>query len=78
LVPSLRYGDGRAGQDDHPLAARWVPDFTLTVDGRAPRLAELARTGRPLLVHLTGRDELAQTAAIWWPPRPTPRLPTRS
>ncbi|MEO6085601.1 MAG: hypothetical protein ABIQ18_21020 [Umezawaea sp.] len=32
-----------AGEDDHPLIGRWVPDFPLVVAGREVRLAELAR-----------------------------------
>lgn len=60
-----------AGSDVHyirggrPLVGRWVRDFPLTVDGRVSRLAELARDGRPLLLDLTGRDELAGVAAGW-------------
>ncbi|HEY3753266.1 MAG TPA: monooxygenase, partial [Pseudonocardiaceae bacterium] len=42
-----------------------VPDFPLTVDGRATRLAELARTGRPLLLDLVGDPALAEIAAGW-------------
>jgi hypothetical protein len=39
----------------------WAPD--LTVDGR--RLAELTRTGRPLLLDLTADGSLGDTAAPW-------------
>ncbi len=45
-----RYGAGPFG---HPLVGYWVPDFGVgTVDGTR-RIAELARSGRPLLVDLT-------------------------
>jgi hypothetical protein len=53
------------GGDADPLLGRWVVDFPLTVAGRVTRLAELARTGRPLLLDLTGRGELADVAAGW-------------
>jgi hypothetical protein len=56
-----RYG----GAGGHPLVGAWVPDFPLTVDGRATRLAELARTGRPLLLDLVGDPALGQAAAGW-------------
>lgn len=49
----------------HPLVGRWVVDFPLTVAGRETRLAELARDGRPLLLDLTGRPELADAVAGW-------------
>ncbi|SDH51234.1 2-polyprenyl-6-methoxyphenol hydroxylase [Lentzea fradiae] len=52
-----------AGPGDHPLAGRWVPQLRLTRDGRPVRLAELARTGRPLLVDLGG--DAAGIAAAW-------------
>jgi 2-polyprenyl-6-methoxyphenol hydroxylase-like FAD-dependent oxidoreductase len=45
-----RYG---AGDDAHPLAGHWVPDFAVESDGVTRRVAELARTGRPLLIDLT-------------------------
>ncbi|GAB2696502.1 FAD-dependent monooxygenase [Nocardia thraciensis] len=46
----IRYDVG----DDHPLAGRLVPDFTVTVGERPTRVAELLRTGRPVLLDLTG------------------------
>ncbi|QFZ18720.1 FAD-dependent monooxygenase [Saccharothrix syringae] len=52
-----------AGDDE--LTGRWVPDFPLTRAGRPVRPAELARTGRPLLVDLTGAPERAGVAAGW-------------
>jgi 2-polyprenyl-6-methoxyphenol hydroxylase-like FAD-dependent oxidoreductase len=41
------------GTDAHPLAGRWVPEFAVTSDGVTRRVAELARSGRPLLIDLT-------------------------
>jgi 2-polyprenyl-6-methoxyphenol hydroxylase-like FAD-dependent oxidoreductase len=54
-----------AGDTTHPLAGRWVPDFPLTVDGRPTRLAQLARTGRALLLDFTGDPAVAAVAAGW-------------
>ncbi|MEV5964730.1 FAD-dependent monooxygenase [Kribbella sp. NPDC051952] len=48
----VRYHDG-----PHPLIGRWAPD--LVVDGK--RLAELTRTGRPLLLDLTPDAPFAAT-----------------
>jgi len=45
-----RYG---ADADAHPLAGRWVPDFAIAGADATRRVAELARTGRPLLIDLT-------------------------
>ena len=58
-----RYPSGPAA---HPLAGHWVPDFAVANADGTRRVAELARTGRPLLLDLTG-------AARWWPPWPTSR-----
>jgi 2-polyprenyl-6-methoxyphenol hydroxylase-like FAD-dependent oxidoreductase len=41
------------GADAHPLAGRWVPDFAVSGGGAIRRVAELARSGRPLLIDLT-------------------------
>jgi 2-polyprenyl-6-methoxyphenol hydroxylase-like FAD-dependent oxidoreductase len=41
------------GIDAHPLAGRWVPDFAVASGAVTRRVAELARTGRPLLIDLT-------------------------
>jgi FAD binding domain-containing protein/aromatic ring hydroxylase-like protein len=54
-----RIGDLLSGNDnhyvlgEHPLAGRWVPDFAVASDGTEQRVAELARSGRPLLIDLT-------------------------
>jgi 2-polyprenyl-6-methoxyphenol hydroxylase-like FAD-dependent oxidoreductase len=41
------------GPDAHPLVGRWVPDFAVADGGVTRRVAELARSGRPLLIDLT-------------------------
>ncbi len=41
------------GADMHPLAGRWVPDFAVANAVGTQRVAELARSGRPVLVDLT-------------------------
>ncbi|MFZ3315694.1 MAG: FAD-dependent monooxygenase [Mycobacterium sp.] len=41
------------GADMHPLAGRWVPDFAVANAVGTQRVAELARSGRPILVDLT-------------------------
>jgi 2-polyprenyl-6-methoxyphenol hydroxylase-like FAD-dependent oxidoreductase len=51
-----RYG---ASADAHSLAGHWVPDFSVSNGSRTTRVAELARTGRPLLLDLTDRGEVA-------------------
>ena len=56
-----RLGDLLSGADNrytmsanmHPLAGRWVPDFAVTSVSGTQRVAELARSGRPVLVDLT-------------------------
>jgi hypothetical protein len=51
--------------DAHPLTGRWVPDFAVLTDGATRRVAELARSGRPLLVDLSeGAGVAAATADI--------------
>ena len=50
------------GPDAHPLAGRWVPDFSLAGPSGTRRVAELARDGRPLLVDLTERGVVAAAA----------------
>jgi hypothetical protein len=41
------------------LAGCWVPDFAVANDSGTRRVAELARDGRPLLIDLTDRGEVA-------------------
>jgi len=49
------------GADAHPLAGRWVPDFAVRNGETTRGVAELARSGRPLLIDLT---EDAVVAAV--------------
>jgi len=42
----------RTGADRHELAGRWVPDLPLDTGTGGARLAEVLRTGRPLLLDL--------------------------
>jgi hypothetical protein len=51
------------GPGAHPLAGRWVPDFSVAGPSGTRRVAELARDGRPLLVDLTERGVVAAAAA---------------
>lgn len=46
----IRYG---ADATDHPLVGRWVPDSAVANASGTARFAELARTGKPLLIDLT-------------------------
>ena len=41
------------GPDAHPLVGRWVPDVAVENADGMRRVAELARTGRPVLIDLT-------------------------
>ncbi|MGB8386426.1 FAD-dependent monooxygenase [Mycobacterium sp.] len=52
-----------ADADAHPLVGHWVPDFSVADASGAWRVAELARTGRPLLLDLTDRGEVAAALA---------------
>jgi 2-polyprenyl-6-methoxyphenol hydroxylase-like FAD-dependent oxidoreductase len=51
------------GADPHPLAGRWVPDFSVANARGTRRVAELARDGRPLLIDLTERGAVAAAVA---------------
>ena len=51
------------GADAHPLAGRWVPDFSVATASGTRRIAELARDGRPLLLDLTDRGIVAAALA---------------
>ena len=51
------------GDDAHPLAGRWVPDFAVASADGTRRVAELARDGRPLLIDLTDGAVVAAAAA---------------
>jgi hypothetical protein len=50
------------GDDAHPLVGRWVPDFAVRDGEMTRRVAELARSGRPLLIDLT--EDTVVAAAI--------------
>ncbi|WP_445160215.1 FAD-dependent monooxygenase [Mycobacterium sp. Dal123C01] len=52
-----------AEPDAHPLTGHWVPDFGVRNGGEPRRVAELARTGRPLLLDLTESGSLAAAVA---------------
>jgi 2-polyprenyl-6-methoxyphenol hydroxylase-like FAD-dependent oxidoreductase len=57
--------DTVGGPTRHDLAGRWLPDLPLhTATGRT-RVAEVLRAGRPVLLDLTGRDDLRAVAAGW-------------
>jgi hypothetical protein len=58
-----RYIIGAPDADVHALIGRWVPDFAVTNDSGTRRVAELARSGRPLLLDLTDRGEVAAVVA---------------
>ncbi|MFG1687307.1 FAD-dependent monooxygenase [Nonomuraea sp. NPDC049269] len=50
----------------HPLAGRPCPDLRLTLSsGETRTLADLAASGRPLLVHAPSQPEVAEAAAAW-------------
>jgi 2-polyprenyl-6-methoxyphenol hydroxylase-like FAD-dependent oxidoreductase len=51
------------GADMHPLAGRWVPDFAVANASGTQRVAELARSGRPVLVDLTESGAVAASVA---------------
>jgi 2-polyprenyl-6-methoxyphenol hydroxylase-like FAD-dependent oxidoreductase len=49
----------------HPLAGGWADDLPLATEAGPTRLAVLQRGGRPLLLDLAGRPEVAEAAAGW-------------
>ncbi|MEE6177340.1 FAD-dependent monooxygenase [Mycobacterium sp. 050134] len=55
-----RYGAGPFG---HPLVGYWVPDIAVGTAGGTRRIAELARSGRPLLADLTAGATVAAAVA---------------
>ncbi|MGW5354344.1 FAD-dependent monooxygenase [Streptomyces sp. NPDC004031] len=65
----LRYamGGGTAGSaaDGHPLLGGFAPDVPLETAEGPVRLAELARSGRPLLLDLTEGAAAAEVAEGW-------------
>jgi len=52
-----------AGPHAHPLVGRWVPDIAVENADGTRRVAELARTGRPLLIDLTEDAVVAAASA---------------
>ena len=52
-------------QDESGLVGRFAPDLTIQLGARSTRLAELTRSGRPLLLVLSGSDSCAAEAAPW-------------
>lgn len=58
-----RYLIGSADRDVHPLTGYWVPDFAVAEGTGSRRVAELARTGRPLLIDLTDGAVVADAVA---------------
>ncbi len=59
----IRYDMGLPGSST--LIGRWAPDLMLRTEGGTVRLAELTRTGRPLLLDLTGGAGVADEAKPW-------------
>lgn len=55
-----RYG---TDPDAHPLTGHWVPDFGVTDGDVTRRVAELARTGQPMLIDLTDSGCVAAAVA---------------
>jgi 2-polyprenyl-6-methoxyphenol hydroxylase-like FAD-dependent oxidoreductase len=51
--------------DGSGLVGRFAPDLAVRLDGRATRLAELTRSGRALLLDLSGGEDLIAEAAPW-------------
>jgi 2-polyprenyl-6-methoxyphenol hydroxylase-like FAD-dependent oxidoreductase len=47
------------GGPEHPLVGHWVPDFAVASPTGSQRVAELARSGRPVLVDLTENGAVA-------------------
>ncbi|GGO60433.1 FAD-dependent monooxygenase [Nonomuraea cavernae] len=60
----LRYDMGVAGPG-HPLVGGWMPDLVLGTEAGRVRVAELLRTGRPVLLDLAGRTDLVAAAEDW-------------
>ncbi|WP_189303234.1 FAD-dependent monooxygenase [Streptomyces albospinus] len=62
----IRYG---SAPDDHPLVGTFARDLPLTTPGGPTRLAELLRSGRPLLLGLNGGGSAVLDAAAPWSDR---------
>lgn len=57
--------DMRASGPSHPLTGSWMPDLSLTVEGRKTSVAHLLHPARPLLIILGSRTELANAGSAW-------------
>ncbi|MEV4116130.1 FAD-dependent monooxygenase [Nonomuraea sp. NPDC049695] len=53
------------GSGHHPLAGTFTPDLTLHTDQGKTSVAELMHTARPILLNLTDRPDLRETARGW-------------
>lgn len=53
------------GEADHELVGRFVPDFVVSTSTATHRIAELMRSGRPLLLDLSQDAAPAEMAAAW-------------
>ena len=53
------------GDERHPLLGRRLPDLPLQVRGRSVRAVHLLRSGRGLLLDLTGDLDRTGDAAVW-------------
>ncbi|MFI7635550.1 FAD-dependent monooxygenase [Nonomuraea sp. NPDC049400] len=53
------------GANHHPLAGTFAPNLTLHTDQGMTSVAELLHSARPLLLDLTDRPDLRQTARDW-------------
>jgi 2-polyprenyl-6-methoxyphenol hydroxylase-like FAD-dependent oxidoreductase len=62
IVNTMSGNDTRYFEADHPLVGRLVPERSVTTTDGVVRLAELRRTGRPLLLDPSG---LGSVAAGW-------------
>jgi len=60
----IRYDTLTAGPA-HAMAGRWMPDIALRTGNGSTRTAGLLRPGRPVLLTLTDRADLADAATGW-------------
>ncbi|MFB4272347.1 FAD-dependent monooxygenase [Nonomuraea sp. GTA35] len=55
------------GTHPHPLAGTFAPDLTLHTDQGITSIAHLMHPARPVLLNLTARPDLSETARDWQP-----------
>jgi len=60
----IRY-DPRTAGPAHAMAGRWMQDIVLCTGNGPTRIAELLRPGRPILLTLADRTDLAAAAKGW-------------